>query len=313
MRRLAFIFPGQGSQYVGMGRQLAEHYPVAAKTFSEANAALGFDLQSLCFNGPEEGLKETAVTQPAILTASVAALNVLLELGARPTYVAGHSLGEYSALVAAGALKFADAVRLVRRRGELMAAAVPDGQGSMAAVLGLEASRLAEACRAASDAGVVEMANLNCPGQIVISGSRAAVQKAGELARAAGAKRVVELQVSGPFHSSLMAPAAEGLSRLLAAVELADPRVKFVANIEADFVETAKEVRERLIRQVVASVRWEESMRRILDAGVDAFVEVGPGKVLNGFIRKIDRDVPVFNAEDPESCQKVLAFLKEGL
>ncbi len=313
MRRLAFIFPGQGSQYVGMGRQLAEHYPVAAKTFSEANAALGFDLQSLCFNGPEEALKETAVTQPAILTVSVAALNVLLELGVRPTYVAGHSLGEYSALIAAGALKFADAVRLVRRRGELMAAAVPDGQGSMAAVLGLEASRLAEACRAASDAGVVEMANLNCPGQIVISGSRAAVQKAGELARAAGAKRVVELQVSGPFHSSLMAPAAEGLSRLLAEVELADPRVKFVANIEADFVGTAKEVRERLIRQVAASVRWEESMRRILDASVDAFVEVGPGKVLSGFIRKIDRDVPVFNAEDPESCQKVLAFLKEGL
>lgn len=313
MPRLAFIFPGQGSQYVGMGRQLAEQYPVAAATFAEANEALGFDLQNLCFNGPEEALRETAVTQPAILTVSVAALRVLLEMGVRPTYVAGHSLGEYSALVAAGTLKFADAVRLVRRRGELMAAAVPSGKGSMAAVLGLEASKLAEACRSASDAGVVEMANLNCPGQIVISGERAAVQRAGELAKAAGAKRVVELAVSGPFHSSLMTPAAEGISRLLAEVELTDPRVKFVANIEADFVDTAKEVRDCLIRQVAGSVRWEESIQRILEAGVDAFVEVGPGKVLSGFVRKIDREAPVFNAEDVESCQKVLAFLKEGL
>ena len=305
MSGVVFLFPGQGSQYAGMGRELADSFPVARRVFEEADRALGFSISQLCFSGPDEALKLTENTQPAILTVSVAAYHVLEQNGVRPDYVAGHSLGEYSALVAAGALKFADAVRLVRKRGQYMQEAVPRGEGAMAAILGMRPGQVAEICRKATD-GKVMPANLNSPEQTVISGDAAAVKSAVENASAAGAKRAVMLPVSAPFHSELMRPAQERLKEDLGATELSSLRIPLVTNVDAGTITSAAEAREALIRQVTLSVRWEESIRELIEQGATTFVEVGPGRVLSGLLRQIDRSVHSLNVEDMKSLQVAL-------
>lgn len=309
MSRIAFIFPGQGSQYPGMGRELAERFPEAQEIFDRADKALDFPLSKLCFEGPAEELALTANTQPAILTVSVAAAVVLREKGVSPDYVAGHSLGEYSALVVAGSLRLEDAVRLVRKRGQYMQEAVPVGAGTMAAVLGLEAARLEEVCREAAQGEVVSPANLNSPGQVVISGTASAVARAVELAKARGAKRAVMLNVSAPFHCALMAPAEEKLSADLDAIEVADPLCPLVNNVDARMVATGREVRDGLKRQVTRPVRWEESMRVLRAEGAELFVEVGPGKVLSGLLRQIDREAVCLRVEDAASLEELVAHV----
>ena len=312
MGKLAFLFPGQGSQYPGMGKELAANQPAARSVFDEADQALGFSVSDLCFNGSEEALKLTANTQPAILTASVAAYRVLAQNGVQPAFVAGHSLGEYSALVAAGGLEFADAVRLVRRRGEYMQSAVPEGVGAMAAILGLAPAQVAGICRQAADGQVVAPANLNSPEQTVISGHAEAVKRAVELASAGGAKRAVMLAVSAPFHSSLMKPAAERLESDLRATAFHTLRVPLVNNADAELTTSGDEARESLIRQVTLPVRWEESVRELIDQGVNTFVEVGPGRVLTGLLRQIDRSIHVFNVEDEKSLRSTLEKLAQA-
>jgi len=312
MGKLAFLFPGQASQYPGMGKELAEKYPAARSVFAEADKALGFPLSELCFTGSEEALKLTANTQPAILTVSVAAYRVLAEKGVRPDFVAGHSLGEYSALVAAGALEFAVAVRLVRRRGEYMQTAVPEGVGAMAAILGLAPAQVTEICRKAADGQVVSPANLNSPEQTVISGNAEAVKRAVEMASAGGAKRAVMLAVSAPFHSALMAPAADRLQPDLKAAKFNPLRVPLVTNADAELISTGEEARGSLIRQVTLPVRWEESVRELVEQGVNTFVEVGPGRVLTGLLRQIDRSVHVFNVEDEKSLNATLEKLAQA-
>src|SRR5664279_4809412 len=279
--KIAFLLPGQGSQAVGMGRELAERFPIAAQTFAEADEALGFPLSRLCFEGPEEDLRLTENTQPAILTVSVAAWRVLASQGVEPSLAAGHSLGEWSAHVAAGTLSFADAVRAVKARGRAMQQAVPAGQGAMAAVLSLDAAQVADACaEAAAETGLtVAAANLNSPGQTVISGALAAVEKASALARARGARRAVMLPVSAPFHCALMQPAQQEVARVLAALTLADPRIPVAANVTGGMVTTAEAARDALIRQVTGAVRWVDCMQSLIAAGAELFVEVGPGKV----------------------------------
>ena len=305
MGGVVFLFPGQGSQYAGMGRDLAESFPVAKKTFEEADRALGFAISELCFSGPEEQLKLTENTQPAILTVSVAAYRVLEENGMRPNYVAGHSLGEYSALVAAGALTFADAVALVRKRGQYMQQAVPVGEGAMAAILGLPPGRVAEICRKAADGGVAP-ANLNSPEQTVISGAASAVKSAVEQASADGAKRAVILPVSAPFHSELMRPAQERLEKDLRGTEFSSLKIPLVTNVDAGIITSGAEAREALIRQVTLPVRWEESIRELIEQGATTFVEVGPGRVLSGLLRQIDRSVHSLNVEDKKSLQSAV-------
>lgn len=310
MGKRAYIFPGQGSQSVGMGKAIAEANEMAKHVFAEADEALAYNLSQLCFNGPEEELRLTANTQPAILTTSIALWKAFSSQAPDPDFVAGHSLGEYSALVAAGALDFADAVRTVRARGQLMEEAVPAGAGSMAAVLGLEREKLEKLCGEVSAAhGTVELANLNCPGQIVISGTVDGVKEAVEQSIAAGARRVMPLAVSGPFHSSLMAPAGEGLADVLKEVDVKQARVPVVANVSARPIEKAVDITEALVSQVASPVLWEDSVRWMLDQGVDTFVEIGPGRVLSGLIRKIDRNATVYNVEDPESLEKTLGRL----
>jgi len=312
MGKLAFLFPGQASQYPGMGRELAANHPAARSVFDEADRALGFSVTELCFNGSEEALKLTANTQPAILTVSVAAYRVLEENGIQPAFVAGHSLGEFSALVAAGGLEFSDAVRLVRHRGEYMQTAVPEGVGAMAAILGLAPAQVAGICRQAADGQVVAPANLNSPEQTVISGHAEAVKRAVELASAGGAKRAVMLPVSAPFHSSLMKPAAERLEVDLRAIEFHTLRVPLVNNADAEIITSGDEAREGLIRQVTLPVRWEESVRELIDQGVNTFVEVGPGRVLTGLLRQIDRSIHVFNVEDEKSLRTTLEKLAQA-
>ena len=289
--KLVFLFPGQGSQSVGMGRELAEKYPIAKQTFEEADNALGFALSKLCFEGPEEQLKLTEFTQPAIFAVSVAAQRVLAERHIVPDYVAGHSLGEYSADVAAGVLSFADAIKTVRRRGQFMQEAVPAGEGAMSAVLGLSSEDAARACAdaAAETGGVVSAANFNSPEQTVISGAVAAVERAGALAKERGAKRVVALPVSAPFHCALMQPAQDRLAELLHGLDFADARVPVAVNVDATLLRGAEGLRDALIRQVTGSVRWVESMRLLIGHGPARFMEVGPGKVLCGLMRQIDR------------------------
>jgi [acyl-carrier-protein] S-malonyltransferase len=312
MGKLAFLFPGQGSQYPGMGRDLAANQPAARSVFDEADQALGFSVSDLCFNGTEEALKLTANTQPAILTVSVAAYRVLAGNGVQPAFVAGHSLGEFSALVAAGGLEFADAVRLVRRRGEYMQSAVPEGVGAMAAILGLAPAQVAGICRQAADGQVVAPANLNSPEQTVISGHAEAVKRAVELASAGGAKRAVMLPVSAPFHSSLMQPAAQKLEADLRATAFHSLRVPLVNNADAELTTSGDEARDSLIRQVTLPVRWEESIRELIEQGVNTFVEVGPGRVLTGLLRQIDRSIHVFNVEDEKSLHSTLEKLTQA-
>jgi len=301
MGKVAFVFPGQASQYPGMGKELAEKYPAARAVFNEADKALGFSISKLCFEGTEEDLKLTANTQPAILTCSVAVYHVLAERGLTPDFVAGHSLGEYSALVAAGALKFADAVQLVRKRGTYMQDAVPAGIGAMAAIMGLSPAVVADACKRAAEGEICSAANLNSPDQTVISGHAGAVKRAVEIASQLGAKRAVILAVSAPFHSALMTPMQERLEKDLRQAAFSNLQVPLVTNVDADTIETGAEAREALIRQVSMPVRWEESIRLLIDEGVNTFVEVGPGRVLTGLLRQIERSVAILNVEDEKS------------
>jgi len=305
---IAFIFPGQGSQAVGMGRALAEAFPICAETFAEADRALGEPLSLLCFEGPEDQLRLTENTQPAILTVSIAAYRLLESRGFTPAYVAGHSLGEYSAHVAAGTIAFADAVQIVRRRGRYMQEAVPVGRGAMAAVLGLDADAVARACQEASDGDIVSPANLNAPGQVVIAGSADAVARASARAKEAGAKRVVPLPVSAPFHCALMKPAEERLAPELRALAAAAPRVPVVANVDAAPKRDAASAIEALVRQVSSPVRWEEVVRRLASEGVRAYVEVGPGTVLGGLVRKIHREATVVSVEGPDTLDLVASL-----
>lgn len=301
MGKVAFVFPGQASQYPGMGKELAENYPSARAVFDEADKALGFSISRICFEGTEEELKLTANTQPAILTCSVAVFRVLAEKGLTPDFVAGHSLGEYSALVAVGALKFSDAVQLVRNRGTYMQEAVPAGVGAMAAIMGLSPAVVADACKRAADGEICSAANLNSPEQTVISGHAAAVKRAVELASQLGAKRAVILPVSAPFHSALMMPAQERLADDLKKTTFSSLSVPLVTNVDADTITTGDEAREALIRQVSMPVRWQESVRLLIDEGVNTFVEVGPGRVLTGLLRQIERSVATLNVEDEKS------------
>jgi [acyl-carrier-protein] S-malonyltransferase len=306
MGKVAFMFPGQASQYPGMGKELADKYSAARAVFEEADKALGFSISRMCFEGTEDELKLTANTQPAILAVSVAAFRVLAEKGITADFVAGHSLGEYSALVAAGALKFADAVKLVRKRGMYMQEAVAAGQGAMAAILGLSPAVVQDACKRAAEGEVCAPANLNSPEQTVISGNAGAVKRAVEIASQSGAKRAVMLPVSAPFHSALMMSAQEKLAKDLQATLFADLELPLVTNVDADTIRTGEEAREALVRQVSMTVRWEESMRTLLDEGVNTFVEVGPGRVLTGLMRQIERSVASLNVEDEKSLAGTL-------
>jgi [acyl-carrier-protein] S-malonyltransferase len=303
---IAFLFPGQGSQQVGMGRELASLYPVAKETFDEADDALGYKLSQLCFEGPEDQLKLTEITQPAILTVSVAAWRVLQSQALTPTYVAGHSLGEYSAHVAAGTISFADAVRTVRNRGQYMQEAVPLGVGAMAAILALPADQVEQICAESAQGEVCQAANLNSPDQTVISGSKAAVERAGIFAKERGAKRVLILPVSAPFHCALMQSAQDRLASDLYALNFHNPEVPVMCNVDAVLVATGYQSRDVLIRQVTGAVQWVKSMQALIALGVDSFVEVGPGKVLCGLMKQIDKTRSCVNVQDKESLQKTL-------
>jgi [acyl-carrier-protein] S-malonyltransferase len=305
-RHVAFLFPGQGSQFVGMGKELGERYSIARQTFEEADEALGYKLSRLCFEGPEEQLGLTEVTQPAILTTSVATWRVLEEKGITAGYAAGHSLGEYSAHLTAGTLRFADAVRTVRNRGKYMQEAVPVGIGAMAAILGMEAEKVAGLCQDAAQAEVCEPANLNSPEQVVISGHAAAVRRAIAMANERGAKRAILLQVSAPFHCSLMKSAQERLRSDLLDLKFQTPQVDLVCNVDAALVNDVERSRDALIRQVTGAVQWDRSIRLLISRGVQTFVEVGPGKVLFGLMRQIDRSKKCLNVGDESSLQKTL-------
>jgi [acyl-carrier-protein] S-malonyltransferase len=305
---IAYIFPGQGSQAVGMGRALAGAFSVCRQTFEEADSALGEPLSRLCFDGPEDQLMLTENTQPAILTVSIAAYRLLSSLGLEPSFAAGHSLGEYSAHVAAGTIPFGDALQLVRRRGRYMQDAVPVGEGAMAAILGLDAAEVARACDEAAEGQVVGPANLNGPGQVVIAGSREAVRRAGHRAKALGAKRVIALQVSAPFHCALMKPAEGRLAPELRALEARDPRVPVVANVDGQPKREARAAVDALVGQISSPVQWEAVVRRLASEGVSAYVEVGPGTVLTRLVRKIHREAATASLEDPAGLDAVKAL-----
>jgi [acyl-carrier-protein] S-malonyltransferase len=306
MGKLAFLFPGQGSQYCGMGRDLTEAFAESRQVFDQANAALGFSMSDMCYTASLEELKQTENTQPAILTVSVAAYRALEKRGVKPDFVAGHSLGEYSALVAAGGLDFSAAVKIVRARGRYMQEAVPAGEGAMAAILGLPPAEVLEICKKAADNEVVSPANLNSPEQTVISGNAAAVKRAVEIASQSGAKRAVILPVSAPFHCALMAPAQKRLEHDLRAANFTALKIPLITNVDAEAITTGDEAREALIRQVTSPVRWLDSVHEMIESGVTIFVEVGPGKVLSGLMRQIDRSVRSLNVEDAASLQATI-------
>ncbi len=318
--KIAAVFPGQGSQKVGMGKALAEAFPESRAAFDEADAALGFALSRLCFEGPESDLQLTANTQPAILTTSIAAWRAFAACagpqgdpsarGIQPGFVAGHSLGEYSALVAANTIGLADAVVAVRRRGQYMQEAVPVGVGAMAAILGLDLPGIESACREAAQGQVVSPANINSPGQVVIAGHKEAVDRASALVKAAGARRAVPLPVSAPFHCALMLPAQERLARDFASLAFRDPEIPLVNNVDAVVVRTGEECRQGLVRQVSAPVRWQEVVEALVREGVDTVIEVGPGTVLTGLVKKIDKGLRVLNVEDPASLEAVVQALE---
>jgi [acyl-carrier-protein] S-malonyltransferase len=310
MSKQAFVFPGQASQYSGMGLEISQAHPEAAAVFQEADRVLGFPLSEMCFRGSEDDLKLTENTQPAILTVSVAVLRVLEQAGIRPDFVAGHSLGEYSALVAAGAMNFADAVAVVRLRGRYMQEAVPVGVGAMAAVLAADLAAVEGICADARQNQVLQPANINCPGQVVIAGHREAVERAIELAKERGFRRTILLPVSAPFHCELMVPAREKLAERLRDIPFQDLQHPLINNAEAAMITAGEEARESLVRQVTAAVRWQQSMEKLLADGVDTFVEIGPKTVLSGMIKKISREARVIAVEKPDEIRQAVAELK---
>ena len=313
MSKTAFIFPGQGAQYIGMGKDLFENIEVCKNIFNIADKELNFELSKLCFEGEADELNITENTQPAILTTSIAALMALREQGIKCDVTAGLSLGEYSALVCSGVMDFSDAVKLVKKRGRFMQEAVPKGIGTMAAIIGLTKECVEEACDEASDTGIVEIANLNCPGQIVIAGEIEAVELACVKALDKGAKKAMRLSVSAPFHCSMLKPAAEKLEIELQNINLKDLTIPVLANVNGDYIKSKDEIKSNLKLQVMSSVLWETIIRNMIKDGVDTFVEIGPGKVLSGFIKKIDRKLTVVNVEDVASLEKAVLILKGNI
>ena len=311
MSKLAFVFPGQGAQKVGMGKEFFDNYDVAKKMFKEADEALGYSIMKMCFEGPEEDLKLTANTQPAILTISCIANEILKENGVQPEITGGHSLGEYSALVAAGVLKFQDAVALVHKRGAYMQEAVPVGEGGMAAIIGVDREKIVEICQSVSAESPVQAVNFNCPGQIVIAGATRGVELAVEELKAAGAKKAVILPVSAPFHSTLMKPAAEKLAVELDKVTLSDTKIPVVANVNAQVLTKAEDIKASLVAQAASPVLWEDCVAKMKEFGADVLLEAGPGKTLCGFNRRIDKSIKSLNVEDVESLEKSLDYFKE--
>jgi len=312
MGKIAFIFSGQGAQYAGMGKELYENIQVCRDIYDKADEALGFSISKLCFEGPEEELNRTENTQPAILTMSIAAMKALEENGITPDVTAGLSLGEYSALVCSGVFDFTDAVKLIKKRGRFMQEAVPLGVGAMAAIIGMQEDALRKVLEESSFAGIVQAANLNCPGQIVIAGEAKAVETAVEKAKAAGALKAVMLNVSGPFHTTMMEPAALKLEKELESVPVNDIKIPVITNVTGEFVENASEIRGILKKQVMSPVLWEKTINTMIDFGVDTFIEIGPGKTLCGFVKKVNRKLTTLNVEDLDSLNKVILKIKDG-
>jgi len=310
MRKTAFLFAGQGSQYIGMGKDLYENYPVCKQTFDEASESLQMDLSNLIFEGKKEELDLTENTQPSIVTMSIAAFRAISQYGIVPDVVAGLSLGEYSALTASGVFTLSQVVPLVRKRGRFMQEAVPEGIGKMCAILGSSEEKIREACSEAKAFGIVEPANFNCPGQIVIGGEIKAVDEAARLAKEKGAMKTIDLAVSAPFHTSMLKPAAEKLKNEIDILSIGDLKTPLISNVHADYVNSSDEVKDLLYRQVMSSVLWEQTIRRMIQSGIQNFVEIGPGKTLSGFVKKIDRGVSIYNVENIASVEATVNALK---